>query len=185
MKKTTLICAVLAGTFGFSTLASAQDWRGGRDRDGDQRTEQRRDRGDRNDRHDRHDRRDNDRNWRQDRHDNRSWNDQHRHQQHGYVQSQPRGYVYNQPRHVYTQPQHVYNQPQYVYTQPNYSSRGQRYHRGGYVPRHYLSNQYYVNNWQSYPGLYSPPYGHQWVNTGGEFLLVALATGLIANALLN
>ena len=171
MNKTTILCAVLAGTFGFSTLASAQDWRGGRDRDGDQRTEQRHDRGDRNDRHDRHDRRDNDRNWRQDRHDNRNWNDNRGYQQRGYVQSQPRGYVYNQPN--------------YVYSQPNYYSHAPRYHRGGYVPRQYLSNQYYVNNWQSYPGLYAPPYGHQWVNTGGEFLLVALAKGLIANALMN
>lgn len=30
-----------------------------------------------------------------------------------------------------------------------------------------------------------PPYVHQGVNVDGEFLLLALATGLIANALLN
>ena len=154
MKRSAIVCAVLAGTFGFGTLASAQDWRGRNDRD--QRTEQRQDQ----------------RNWRQERRDerhdrnDRNWN-------HGY--QQPRQ-VYNQPSYVYQQPRYVYNQPRYVYDTP-------RYYRGGYLPRQYLSNSYYVNNWQAYPGLYAPPYGYQWVDTGGDFVLAAIATGLIANLL--
>jgi len=154
MKKTAIVCAVLAGTLGFSTLASAQDWRGRHDGEG--RTEQR---------HDRQDRRGDDRNWRQERHDGRNWNNNN-----GYRQVQP---AYNQPRYVYNQPRYVYNQPQYSH----------RWQRGGYLPRQYLSGNYYVNNWQAYPGLYAPPYGYQWVDTGGDFVLAAIATGLIVNLL--
>ena len=162
MRTTAIACAVLAGTLGFSTLASAQDWRGGH-RDGDQRTEQR---------HDRQDRRDNDRNWRQERRDDRNWNNN------GYRQVAP---AYNQPSYVYNQPRY-YSQPSYAYSQPQYSHRWQR---GGYLPRQYLSSNYYVNNWQAYPGLYAPPYGYQWVDTGGDFVLAAIATGLIANLLVR
>ena len=152
MNKTRIVCAVLAGTFGFGTIASAQDWRNGRhDRGGEQRPEQRQDR-----QQERHDGNGQNRNWRQEqRHDGGNWN--------------------NRP----------YQQPRYVYNQPQYHGNTQRYYRGGYLPRQYLGSNYYVNNWQAYPGLYSPPYGHQWVNVGGEFLLVALATGLIANLLVN
>lgn len=155
MNKTSIVCAVLAGTLGFGTLASAQDWRGSRDRDGDRRTEQRHERRD-------YDRRDNERrDWRQERHGDRNWNHQ---------ADPQRGYVYNQPAYVYNQPRYAYNQ-------------APRYYRGGYLPRQYLANTYYVNNWQAYPGLYAPPYGYQWVDTGGDFVLAALATGLIVNLL--
>jgi len=71
-----------------------------------------------------------------------------------------------------------------VYQQPSYRA-SHRFYRGGYLPYEYRQPVYYVNNWNAYPGLYAPPYGHQWMNVDGEFLLVALATGLIANALLN
>lgn len=170
MKKSALVCAVLAGTLGFGTLASAQDWRGRRD--GDQRTEQRHDRQDRQDRQERHSRRDGDRNW----------NGGTTYRQPAQVYNQPRA-VYNQPRHEYNQPRYVYNQPSYGYSQPQYYGHTQRYYRGGYLPRQYLASNYYVNNWQAYPGLYAPPYGYQWVDTGGDFVLAAIATGLIANLL--
>lgn len=39
-------------------------------------------------------------------------------------------------------------------------------------------------DWRSH-GLYAPPSGHQWVQVDSEFVLVALATGLIANLLIN
>ena len=45
MKKSAIACAVLAGVFGFSSLASARDWRGDdRGHDRQQRFEQRHDR---------------------------------------------------------------------------------------------------------------------------------------------
>jgi Ni/Co efflux regulator RcnB len=67
--------------------------------------------------------------------------------------------------------------------QPHYASNGAYFHRGGYLPRTYWQPTYYVNDWQAYPGLYAPPRGYQWMNIDGNFLLVALASGLIANAL--
>ena len=163
MNKSAIACAILAGTLGFSTLASAQDWRGSR-HDGDQRTEQR-----------------------QDRQDHRSWNRGGSYQQPAPVYNQPRynnySYSYSQPRAVYNQPRYVYNQPSYTYSAPQYYGHTQRYYRGGYLPRQYLAGNYYVNNWQAYPGLYAPPYGYQWVDTGGDFVLAAIATGLIVNLL--
>ena len=127
MKTSAIVCAVLAGSLGFSTLASAQEWRGHEREGGQQRFEQR---------HEEHAM------------PERAWQ-QHR------AYSGPRYYAYN---------------------------GGPRFHRGGFVPREYLNRGYYVN-WQTYPGLYAPPYGYRWVNVGGEILLVALATGLIANAI--
>lgn len=37
-----------------------------------------------------------------------------------------------------------------------------------------------VNNWRNYRGLYAPPRGYYWMRYGDQFLLTALATGLIA-----
>jgi len=158
MKTSAIVCALLAGSFGLSSVASAQD--GGRFDRGD-RAERRHEQ--RADRHD--DRRDHRREaWRNERHDDRS---------------------YRQGWHArHQQPHYVYQQPNYGYQQPNYRS-AHRFYRGGYLPYEYRQRPYYVNNWNAYPSLYAPPYGHQWVNVDGEFLLVALATGLIANALLN
>lgn len=78
---------------------------------------------------------------------------------------------------------HFYSSRDFTYSQPHYVN-SQRFYRGGYVPREYLGGGYYVSNWNAYPGLYAPPYGYQWMNVDGQFLLVALATGLIANALI-
>jgi len=90
MKASAVLCAVLAGTFGFSTIASAQQWRGDRDHDRDRggRYEQHHDRGDRGWDHDRGERRRGDHRW--ERHERREWR---RHEQ-------PR-YVYGNPGHRY------------------------------------------------------------------------------------
>lgn len=90
-------------------------------------------------------------------------------------------------RRSYSQPRYVYQQPARVYQQPGYAYRAQapRFYRGGYLPHAYRNRGYYVNNWNAYPALYAPPYGYQWMNVDGNFLLVALATGLIANALID
>ena len=100
-------------------------------------------------------------------------------------------YVYTQPNYVYTQPRYVQTQPRYTYGTsygyaPSYGYNYSRpYYVGGYVPYGYRQHNYYVNDWNNY-GLYQPPYGHQWVRTDtGDFLLMALATGLIASLILN
>ncbi|MDB5858293.1 MAG: hypothetical protein JWQ76_1982 [Ramlibacter sp.] len=179
MNKTTILCAVLAGTFGFGTLASAQDGQMSpqeiqRLRAANNHIIQQQERDARSGDNQLYEQR----GYNRPQAEQRSYN-----QQRGYANGQQRGYVQNQPRYGYNQPQYGYDQPQYSYNQPRYYNQAPRYQRGGYLPRQYLSSNYYVNNWQAYPGLYAPPYGYQWVDTGGDFVLAALATGLIVNLL--
>lgn len=158
MKKSAMVCAVLAGTFGLASVASAQDWRGRGDDRRQDRAEQRQER-----REARQERRE-DRRERQAQRVDRAW-------QQGYRAAQ--------------QPRYVHQQPSYVYTQPGYRAASPRFYRGGYLPTQYRSHGHYVNDWHAHPGLYAPPSGHQWMQVGSDFLLVALATGLIANLLVN
>lgn len=65
-----------------------------------------------------------------------------------------------------------------------YNARGPEFRRGGYIPREYRNRQYVVNNYRAYR-LAPPPRGQQWVQVGGDYVLVAIATGLIANIILN
>ena len=56
--------------------------------------------------------------------------------------------------------------------------------RGGRLPSQYRNRQYVVNDWRGHR-LSAPPRGYQWVQTGSDYVLVAAATGLIAQILLN
>jgi Ni/Co efflux regulator RcnB len=58
------------------------------------------------------------------------------------------------------------------------------FRRGGYLPREYRSRQYVVDNWRAHR-LYAPPRGYHWVQTGGDYVLAAIATGVILQILLN
>jgi len=69
--------------------------------------------------------------------------------------------------------------PGYGYYRAN---PGYAWRRGGYVPRSYRS--YYVQD-PYYYGLRAAPAGHRWVYADGNFVLMALASGLIANVVLN
>lgn len=51
--------------------------------------------------------------------------------------------------------------------------------RGGRVPPEYRQRNYVVNDWRTYR-LQQPPRGYQWVGVGGDFVLAAIATGVIA-----
>jgi Ni/Co efflux regulator RcnB len=110
------------------------------------------------------------------------------HVQPGYVQP---GYV--QPgygQRGYVQPGYV--QPGYVYrVQPGYVNPGHQwsspvYRRGDHLPYHLRQPHYHVSDWRAHR-LYAPPHGYHWVRADnrGDYLLVAIATGLIANLLLN
>jgi Ni/Co efflux regulator RcnB len=57
-------------------------------------------------------------------------------------------------------------------------------HKGARLPYEYRNNQYVVNDWRSHR-LSAPPRGYHWVQTGGDYVLAAVATGLIAQILLN
>jgi Ni/Co efflux regulator RcnB len=58
------------------------------------------------------------------------------------------------------------------------------FYRGGHLPAQYRSRQYVVSDWRGHR-LSAPPRGYQWVQTGSDFVLVAVATGIIASILLN
>ena len=54
--------------------------------------------------------------------------------------------------------------------------------RGGYVPVAY--RHYYVQDW-GYYGLRPPPPGYRWVYADGNFVLMALTSGLIADVIIH
>lgn len=56
---------------------------------------------------------------------------------------------------------------------PNHEFR-----RGQRLPPEYRHNQYVVNDWRGY-NLSRPPRGYHWVQAGGDYVLVAIPTGLI------
>ena len=60
----------------------------------------------------------------------------------------------------------------------------QQWVKGSRVPQQYRSKQYVVNDWRGH-GLHRPPRGHQWVQYGGDYLLVAIASGVIAQLILS
>lgn len=54
-----------------------------------------------------------------------------------------------------------------------------QWRRGGRVPNEYRNNNYVVNDWRGHQ-LKQPPRGYQWVGVGGDYVLAAIAGGLIA-----
>lgn len=59
------------------------------------------------------------------------------------------------------------------------------YRRGGRVPLEYRSSRYVVTDWR-HDHLRQPPRGYHWVRSNnGDFLLVAVATGIITDLLLH
>ena len=67
---------------------------------------------------------------------------------------------------------------------PAYGARGPEWRRGGRIPAEYRNRQYVVNDWRGHH-LNAPPRGYQWVQVGADYVLVAVATGIIAQLLLN
>ncbi len=59
-----------------------------------------------------------------------------------------------------------------------------RYYIGKTLPREYRQNNYVVDDWRGHH-LRQPPRGYHWVQSGGDYLLVAVASGLIASAIIN
>ncbi|WP_213765508.1 RcnB family protein [Caballeronia sp. dw_19] len=57
------------------------------------------------------------------------------------------------------------------------------WHRGDRLPGDYRDRRYVVDNWRD-EGLQPPPGGYQWVSLNGGYVLVAIATGVIANIIL-
>jgi Ni/Co efflux regulator RcnB len=62
---------------------------------------------------------------------------------------------------------------------PNHDIR-----RGGRLPSRYRNHQYVVDNWRDHH-LRPPPRGYHWVQTGSDYVLAAIATGVIADLIIN
>ncbi|MFN4040140.1 MAG: RcnB family protein [Brevundimonas sp.] len=73
------------------------------------------------------------------------------------------------------QSQRRYSAPRYVAPR-GYQVRSWSY--GQRMPAHYRSNAYVVNDYNRY-GLRAPPRGYQYVRSGNDVVLTAVATGLI------
>lgn len=58
------------------------------------------------------------------------------------------------------------------------------YYRGGRLPVQYRSYQYVVNDWRGHH-LSAPPRGYHWVQTGSDYVLIAIATGIILQLFLS
>lgn len=179
MKSTTLVCSALVASLGFATVAQAQpDWKDVVRRGVDNEAQQQW-RGQYNAAPQR---------WQQQRQGAQHWQApayQQRDYGHQYHDGgwrhgdryagrsyAPRSYAYGG----------YYAAPHYrsCYA-PGYYAPG--YYVGGYAPA-FVARRYWINDWRA-RDLYPPPYGYEWVQTDtGDVLLIALATGLIANAIL-
>lgn len=56
--------------------------------------------------------------------------------------------------------------------------------RGGYLSKEYRTQRYVVTDWRA-RHLSAPPKGHHWVRAGNDYVLAAIATGVIAQVLLS
>lgn len=159
MKRLILTLAAAAAVAGpiaaAATTAHAQSW----DRRED-RWDRREDRWDR--REDRWDRRED----RWDRHDRRD---------HRWDRSRHNGYYYNNRWHYGPPPSAYYNNPYY---RPGYAA----WRRGAQLPPYYRG--YVVNDYYRYR-LRPPPRGYAWYRVGNDYLLAAIATGLIFDIISN
>ena len=169
MKRLLLTIAAVASVAGpmaaLATDASDQD-RGRWDRRED-RYDRREDRRDARHDHGRWDRREDRWDRREDRWDSRSRWDGGRHN----------GYYYNNNWHYGAPPSAYYGRPGY---RPGYTS----WRRGGYLPSYYRGGGYVVRDYGHYR-LRPPPRGYYWYRTGNDYVLAAIATGLIFDVIVN
>ena len=56
--------------------------------------------------------------------------------------------------------------------------------RGHKLDKEYRDKRYVVTDWRA-RHLSAPPKGHQWVRAGNDYVLAAIATGIIAQVLLS
>ncbi|KKB63799.1 hypothetical protein WM40_08860 [Robbsia andropogonis] len=56
--------------------------------------------------------------------------------------------------------------------------------RGQRLPDDYRGDRYVINDWHAH-GLRQPPRGYQWRQINGDYVLVAVATGVISSIILS
>lgn len=65
-----------------------------------------------------------------------------------------------------------------------YNARGPEFRRGGPIPYEYRRAPYVLVDYRAHH-LAPPPRGHHWVQVGPDYVLVAIATGLIVSIILG
>lgn len=65
-----------------------------------------------------------------------------------------------------------------------YDSGARHFHRGERLPMRYRDRVYIVDDW-GHHHLHRPPRHHVWVQIGGDYVLMAVATGIIASIVLS
>ncbi|NQE63132.1 RcnB family protein [Caulobacter sp. RHG1] len=87
------------------------------------------------------------------------------------------GYYYNN-RWSYGPPPPAY------YGRPGYRPGYNAWRRGAYLPQYYRGDYYRMNDYGRY-GLRAPPRGYYWYRSGNDYILAAIATGLIFDVIAN
>lgn len=87
------------------------------------------------------------------------------------------GYYYNNRWSYGPPPAAYYGRPGF---RPGYTS----WRRGAYLPNYYRGGGYVVNDYYRYH-LRQPPRGYYWYRTGNDYVLAAIATGLIFDVIAN
>lgn len=77
-----------------------------------------------------------------------------------------------------------YGQSYRAYDGRGYDANRYQVHRGGQLPSEYRGSRYVVDDWRG-RNLSAPPRGYQWVEDNNDYAPAAIATGLIAQVLLN
>ena len=85
------------------------------------------------------------------------------------------------------QPQRENNaRPQQASHQQAHGNKPERqqpdFRKGRPLPQQYRGAGYQVNDWKKH-GLKAPPSGHRWMNVNGDYVLIAIATGVIASVI--
>ncbi|XBS69337.1 RcnB family protein [Acerihabitans sp. KWT182] len=68
--------------------------------------------------------------------------------------------------------------------QDHFAYNGHDFRRGHPLPPEYRGGRYRVSDWRAH-GLYAPPRGEEWAYVNGNYVLVAVATGIISSILIN
>ncbi len=86
------------------------------------------------------------------------------------------------------QGQRVQQHPGWANGHAKHDERGagpdHQFYRGDRLPPQYRGRIYVVNDWRGHR-LSAPPRGYHWVQTGSDYVLVAIATGVILQLLLT
>ncbi len=67
---------------------------------------------------------------------------------------------------------------------PHYVAHPVAYGHSWHNGDRYTGGRVVVSNWQMHH-LHRPPHGYEWVQNGGQYVLIAVASGIVADAVVN